>query len=101
VAVYSGARPRTPFLPQRSRVVDVPTLSLPEAARPPLAEALLSDAVALFVERAQPPTHGRVEYFDASLPGLALRIAPVSREMVLNYVAQHSLDLPRSYGAKK
>jgi hypothetical protein len=26
VAVYSGARPRTPFLPQRSRVVDVPTL---------------------------------------------------------------------------
>ena len=26
MAVYSGARPRTPFLPQRSRVVDVPTL---------------------------------------------------------------------------
>jgi alkylation response protein AidB-like acyl-CoA dehydrogenase len=25
------------------------------------------------------------------------RIAPVSREMVLNYVAQHSLGLPRSY----
>jgi predicted ATPase/DNA-binding CsgD family transcriptional regulator len=33
-------------------VVDVPTLSLPEASRPPLGEALLSDAVALFVERA-------------------------------------------------
>ena len=31
--------------------------------------------------------------------GLArlLRIAPVSREMILNYVAQHSLRLPRSY----
>jgi alkylation response protein AidB-like acyl-CoA dehydrogenase len=31
--------------------------------------------------------------------GLArlLRIAPVNREMVLNYVAQHTLDLPRSY----
>jgi alkylation response protein AidB-like acyl-CoA dehydrogenase len=31
--------------------------------------------------------------------GLArlLRIAPVSREMVLNYVAQHGLGLPRSY----
>jgi alkylation response protein AidB-like acyl-CoA dehydrogenase len=31
--------------------------------------------------------------------GLArlLRIAPVNREMILNYVAQHSLDLPRSY----
>ncbi len=26
-----------------------------------------------------------------------LRIAPVSREMVLNYVAQHTLGLPRSY----
>jgi hypothetical protein len=26
VAVYSGARPRSQFLPQRSRVVDVPTL---------------------------------------------------------------------------
>ena len=31
--------------------------------------------------------------------GLArlLQIAPVSREMILNYVAQHTLDLPRSY----
>jgi acyl-CoA dehydrogenase len=26
-----------------------------------------------------------------------LRLAPVSQEMVLNYVAQHVLDLPRSY----
>lgn len=26
MAVYSGARPRSTFLPQRSRVVDVPTL---------------------------------------------------------------------------
>ena len=25
------------------------------------------------------------------------RIAPVSREMILNFVAQHSLGLPRSY----
>jgi hypothetical protein len=25
------------------------------------------------------------------------RVAPVSREMILNYVAQHSLGLPRSY----
>jgi alkylation response protein AidB-like acyl-CoA dehydrogenase len=25
------------------------------------------------------------------------RIAPVSREMILNYVAQHTLNLPRSY----
>jgi hypothetical protein len=26
-----------------------------------------------------------------------LRVAPVSREMVLNYVAQHSLGLGKSY----
>lgn len=26
-----------------------------------------------------------------------MKIAPVSREMILNYVAQHSLGLPRSY----
>lgn len=25
------------------------------------------------------------------------RVAPVSREMVLNYVAQHTLGLPKSY----
>ena len=31
--------------------------------------------------------------------GLArlLKISPVSREMILNYIAQHSLGLPRSY----
>jgi len=28
----------------------------------------------LFVERAKPPRHGRIEYFDAAFPGLALRI---------------------------
>ncbi len=27
----------------------------------------------------------------------ALRIAPVSREMILNFVAEHALGLPRSY----
>jgi len=26
-----------------------------------------------------------------------LRIAPVSREMILNYIGQHSLGLPKSY----
>jgi alkylation response protein AidB-like acyl-CoA dehydrogenase len=26
-----------------------------------------------------------------------IRIAPVSREMILNFVAQHSLGLPKSY----
>jgi alkylation response protein AidB-like acyl-CoA dehydrogenase len=48
-------------------------------------------------------THGgngmSTEYGLVPLWGIArlLRIAPVSREMVLNYVAQHSLGLPRSY----
>jgi alkylation response protein AidB-like acyl-CoA dehydrogenase len=39
------------------------------------------------------------EYGLASLLAVARagRIAPVSREMVLNFVAQNSLDLPRSY----
>jgi alkylation response protein AidB-like acyl-CoA dehydrogenase len=48
-------------------------------------------------------THGgngvSTDYGLIPLWGLArlLRIAPVSREMILNYVAQHSLGLPRSY----
>jgi alkylation response protein AidB-like acyl-CoA dehydrogenase len=39
------------------------------------------------------------EYGLADLWGMArlLRTAPVSREMILNYVAQHALGLPRSY----
>jgi alkylation response protein AidB-like acyl-CoA dehydrogenase len=39
------------------------------------------------------------EYGIADLWGLArlLRVAPVSREMILNFVAQHSLHLPKSY----
>ena len=39
------------------------------------------------------------EYGIAALWGLArtMRIAPVSREMILNFVAQHSLGLPKSY----
>jgi alkylation response protein AidB-like acyl-CoA dehydrogenase len=48
-------------------------------------------------------THGgnglSSEYGLADLWGMArlLRVAPVSREMILNFVAQHSLGLPRSY----
>jgi alkylation response protein AidB-like acyl-CoA dehydrogenase len=48
-------------------------------------------------------THGgngvSAEYGLVPLWGVArlLRIAPVNREMVLNYVAQHTLGLPRSY----
>lgn len=52
-------------------------------------------------------THGgngmATEFGLADLWGMArlLRTAPVSREMVLNYVAQHSLRLPRSYGEQR
>ncbi len=48
-------------------------------------------------------THGgngmATEYGLADMWGLArlLRIAPVSREMILNFVAQHTLQLPKSY----
>jgi len=48
-------------------------------------------------------THGgngmATEYGLATLWGMArlMRIAPVSREMVLNFVAEHSLGLPKSY----
>jgi alkylation response protein AidB-like acyl-CoA dehydrogenase len=48
-------------------------------------------------------THGgsglTQEYGLASLLGAAriARVAPVSREMILNFVSQHSLGLPRSY----
>ncbi len=48
-------------------------------------------------------THGgngmSTEYGLADMWGMArlLRIAPVSREMILNFVAQHSLELPKSY----
>jgi alkylation response protein AidB-like acyl-CoA dehydrogenase len=48
-------------------------------------------------------THGgngmSSEYGIADLWGMVrlLRIAPVSREMILNFVAQHSLGLPKSY----
>ncbi len=48
-------------------------------------------------------THGgngmSSEYGLADMWGMTrlLRIAPVSREMILNYVAQHSLGMPRSY----
>jgi alkylation response protein AidB-like acyl-CoA dehydrogenase len=39
------------------------------------------------------------DYGLAMLLGAArvARVAPVSREMILNFVAQHSLSLPKSY----
>ncbi len=67
-----------------------------------MAKLAAADA-ALAALDAAIQTHGgngmASEYGLADLWGMArmLRIAPVSREMVLNYVAQHCLGLPRSY----
>jgi alkylation response protein AidB-like acyl-CoA dehydrogenase len=67
-----------------------------------IAKLAAADASLLAFDRAI-QTHGgngmATEYGLADLWALArlLKIAPVSREMVLNYVAQHSLKLPKSY----
>jgi alkylation response protein AidB-like acyl-CoA dehydrogenase len=67
-----------------------------------VAKYAAAEAGILALDRAI-QTHGgnglASEYQLAHLWGMArlLRTAPVSREMILNYVAQHSLGLPRSY----
>jgi alkylation response protein AidB-like acyl-CoA dehydrogenase len=75
---------------------------LPAGEASNMAKLAAADA-ALAALDAAIQTHGgngmASEYHLAHLWGMArlLRIAPVSREMVLNYVAQHTLGLPRSY----
>jgi alkylation response protein AidB-like acyl-CoA dehydrogenase len=67
-----------------------------------MAKLLAADAGLMCLDRAI-QTHGgnglSNEYGLADLWFIVrlLRVAPVSREMILNYVAQHSLGLPRSY----
>lgn len=67
-----------------------------------MAKAAAADAAVAAVDAAI-QTHGgnglSAEFGLLPLYGMArlLRIAPVSKEMVLNYVAQHTLKLPRSY----
>jgi alkylation response protein AidB-like acyl-CoA dehydrogenase len=67
-----------------------------------MAKYAAAEAAVAAADRAI-QTHGgnglSAEYGLVPQWGLArlLRIAPVSREMILNYVAQHSLKLPRSY----
>ncbi len=67
-----------------------------------MAKYAAAEATLAALDRAI-QTHGgngmSAEYGLADLWGMArlLRIAPVSREMILNFVAQHSLGLPRSY----
>jgi alkylation response protein AidB-like acyl-CoA dehydrogenase len=67
-----------------------------------MAKLLAADAGLLCLDRAIQAHGGNGlsnEYGLADLWWIVrlLRIAPVSREMILNYVAQHSLGLPRSY----
>jgi len=67
-----------------------------------MAKLLAADAGALCLDRAIQAHGGNglaLEYGLADLWFILrlMKIAPVSREMVLNYVAQHSLGLPRSY----
>jgi len=67
-----------------------------------MAKYAAAEATAAALDQAI-QTHGgngmSSEYGLADLWGMVrlLRIAPVSREMILNFVAQHSLGLPKSY----
>jgi hypothetical protein len=47
-----------------------------------------------------PPNRGGLPYAASRSGGTSMRLmrkAPISREMILNYVARHSLGLPSSY----
>jgi alkylation response protein AidB-like acyl-CoA dehydrogenase len=67
-----------------------------------MAKFAAADAAGMALDRAI-QTHGgngmATEFGLSTMWGMArlLRIAPVSREMILNFVAQHTLGLPRSY----
>ena len=74
-------------------------------AIPQLSDRLLSErmkeleARGIVERRVLPGPPVRVEYGLTEMwwGARTMRIAPVSREMILNYVAEHSLGLPRSY----
>jgi alkylation response protein AidB-like acyl-CoA dehydrogenase len=75
---------------------------LPAGEASNMAKLAAADAGVFCLDRAI-QTHGgngvALEYELTQYWFLArlLQIAPVSREMVLNYVAEHTLGLPRSY----
>jgi alkylation response protein AidB-like acyl-CoA dehydrogenase len=85
-----------------TRAANLYDAGLDSAEAANMAKFAAAEAALECVDRAI-QTHGgngmAREYGIASMWGMArlLRIAPVSREMILNYVAQHSLGLPRSY----
>ena len=91
-----------------ARLMTQRAASLHDAGDPGSAEAsnmakyAAAEAGILALDQAI-QTHGgnglATEYGLATLwgPVRLMRTAPISREMILNYVAQHSLNLPRSY----
>lgn len=91
-----------------ARLMTQRAASLHDAGDPGSAEAsnmakyAAAEAGILALDQAI-QTHGgnglATEYGLATLwgPARLMRTAPISREMILNYVAQHSLNLPRSY----
>ncbi len=76
--------------------------SLPAGEASNMAKYAAAEAALAAVDAAI-QTHGgnglSSDYGLLSLWSIArlMRIAPINREMILNYVAQHSLGLPRSY----
>ncbi|MCD2188096.1 acyl-CoA dehydrogenase family protein [Actinomycetospora soli] len=91
-----------------ARLMTQRAASLHDAADPASGEAAnmakyaAAEAGILALDQAI-QTHGgngmATEYGLATLwgPARLMRTAPISREMILNFVAQHSLGLPRSY----
>jgi alkylation response protein AidB-like acyl-CoA dehydrogenase len=67
-----------------------------------MAKYAAAEAAVRTVDQAMQTLGGSGVTAEYGLAGLlanvrVTRVAPVSREMILNYVAQHSLGLPRSY----
>jgi alkylation response protein AidB-like acyl-CoA dehydrogenase len=74
----------------------------PAAEASNMAKYAAAEAGIKAVDRAIQTHGGNGFTFEYGLPDLwwavrLVRTAPVSREMILNYVAEHSLGLPRSY----
>ncbi len=78
---------------------------LPCGEQANMAKLLASDAAFFAADRAM-QTHGGFGYateYDIERywkEARLMKIAPIPQEMVLNYLAEHVLGLPRSYGGK-
>ena len=98
---------RSPRNLEAARLMMMKAATLPDAGAPAgeaanMAKLLAADAGTKALDQAIQAHGGNGladEYGLADLYFIVRlqRIAPVSREMILNYIAQHSLGLPRSY----